>query len=131
MNQTLMGMVIEVMIFKFINSIFLVEPLHTFIYLRNRSPSSYLDGITPFEAWCGFKQKIKHLKTYGLVWYFLIPKEKRTKSDSRSMISMMIQCSKHKNGNRTLSDGKLVISWAVIFDETKITIAEGVNKLLS
>ena len=90
MNQTFIGMDRENTLFKCMKSTFLVDPIHTYIYLRNRFPSSSLHGITPFEAWYGFTPKNKHLRIFGLVCYAIIPKEKRTKLGSRSMKRMMI-----------------------------------------
>jgi hypothetical protein len=78
--------------------------------------------ITPFEAWYGFKPKVKHLCVFGSICYALVPKEKRTKLDSHSMKCMMIGYSDEKKGYRLLSNGKFVVSWDVIFDETKVNM---------
>jgi transposase InsO family protein len=55
MNQTLLGMARAMLFFKGLSSSYWDEVVHTTIYLRNQSPSSSLDGITPYEAWYGFK----------------------------------------------------------------------------
>jgi hypothetical protein len=62
--------------FKKLSSTYWAEEIHTTIYLRNRSPTASLDGITPYEAWFGFKLRVKHLSFFGLVCYALDPKEK-------------------------------------------------------
>ena len=79
MNQNLLGMARSMLFFKGLNSCYWDEEVHTTVYLRNRSPSSSLDGITPFEAWYGFKPMVKHLRVFGSVCYALVPKEKRKK----------------------------------------------------
>ena len=76
MNQILLGMAREMLFFKGLNSCYWVEAVHTAIYLRNRCPSSSLDGITPFEAWYGLKPMVKHLRVFGSVCYARVPKEK-------------------------------------------------------
>ena len=61
MNRTLMGMERSMMQFKGISSSYWVEAINTAIYLRNRSPTTSLDGVTPYESWYGYKPKVKHL----------------------------------------------------------------------
>ena len=46
MNQTLLIMVRAMLFFKGLSSCYWAEAVHTAVYLRNRSPSSSLDGIT-------------------------------------------------------------------------------------
>ena len=53
------------------------EACSTAIYLRNRLPHSFLDGITPFEGLYQCKPEIEHLRTFGASCYVHIPKEKR------------------------------------------------------
>ena len=53
------------------------EACSTAIYLRNRLPHSFLDGITPFEALYQYKPEIGHLRAFGASCYVHIPKEKR------------------------------------------------------
>jgi hypothetical protein len=47
--------------FKGLSPSYWVEEVHTTIYLRNISPTTYLNGITPYEVGYGFKPRIKHL----------------------------------------------------------------------
>jgi hypothetical protein len=85
MNRTLMGMEISMMQFKGLSTKYWVEAVHTTFYLRNRSPTSVLDGKITYEAWYNFKSKVNHLRVFGSTCYALVPKEKRTKLESRSM----------------------------------------------
>jgi hypothetical protein len=61
MNHTFLGMVRSMLTFKNLIPSYWAEAVHTVVYLRNRSPIAFLDGITPYEAWHGFKPRIKHL----------------------------------------------------------------------
>jgi hypothetical protein len=85
MNCTLLGMARSMLSFKRLSSTYWAEAIHTAIYLRNISPTAFLDGITPYEAWFGFKPRVKNIRVFGSVCYALVPKEKRTKLDSRSL----------------------------------------------
>lgn len=62
------------------------ELVTTANYLRNRSPSKAI-GKTPYEAFCGMKPSLGHLRAVGSVVYKLVPKERRRQSakfDTRS-----------------------------------------------
>jgi hypothetical protein len=130
MNRTLLGMVRFVLSFKRLSSKYWAEAIHTAIYLRNRSPTASLDGITPYEAWFGFKPRVKHLRVFGSVCYALVLKEKRTKLDSRSLKCTMIGYSDEKKGYRLLSDRKFIVSRDVIFYETESKSADEIESLL-
>jgi len=77
MNHTLLGMARSMSTFKKLSPIYWAEAIHRAIYLRNRSPTSSLDGITPYEAWFGFTPKVKHLRVFGSTCYALVLKEKK------------------------------------------------------
>eukprot|EP00253_Pinus_taeda_P003678 PITA_03678 len=62
---------------------FLAEAVDTTCYLVNRSPSSTLDDKTPQEVWTGKKPSLSHLRVFGCDAYVHVPKEKRTKLDSK------------------------------------------------
>ena len=47
MNHTLLGMARSMLTFKRLSPTYWAEAIHTTVYLRNRSPTSSLDGITP------------------------------------------------------------------------------------
>eukprot|EP00253_Pinus_taeda_P003684 PITA_03684 len=116
--------------FKKLSPIYWAKAIHTVVYLRNRSPTASLDGITPYEAWFGFTPKVKHFRVFGSMCYALVPKEKRTKLDSRSFKCTMIGYSNEKKGYRLLSNGKFIVSRDVIFYETKSKSAEEIEHLL-
>ncbi len=43
-----------------------------------------LGDETPFEAWFGKKPYVKHLKVFGCAAYSHVPKDQRTKLDSKA-----------------------------------------------
>ena len=62
---------------------FWAEAVETTCYLVNRSPSSALEEKSPQEVWTGKKPSLSHLKVFGCDAYVHVPKEKRTKLDSK------------------------------------------------
>ena len=63
---------------------FWVKVVETKCYLVNRSLSSTLEDKTPQEVWTGKKLSLSHLRLFGCDAYVRVPKEKRTKLDSKS-----------------------------------------------
>ncbi len=63
---------------------FWAEALSTASYFLNRSPTKTLGDETPFEAWFGKKPYVKHLKVFGCVAYSHLPKDQRTKLESKA-----------------------------------------------
>ena len=51
------------------------EALSTAAYLRNRSPTKAVKGMTPYEAWTGEKPLVDHLRAFGCQAYAQIPKD--------------------------------------------------------
>eukprot|EP00253_Pinus_taeda_P028970 PITA_28970 len=63
---------------------FWAKAVETACYLVNRSPSSALEDKTPQEVWTSKKPSISHLGVFRCDAYVHVPKEKRTKLDSKS-----------------------------------------------
>ena len=124
MNRTFLGMARSMLTFKKLSPLYWAEAIHITFYLRNRSPTASLDGITPYESWFGFKPWVKHLRVFGWVCYALVPKEKWTKIDSRSLKCTIIGYSDEKKGYQILSNEKFIVSRDVIFDENESKSAE-------
>jgi hypothetical protein len=55
------------------------------VYLRNRSPTTALDNMTPYEAWRGEKPNLSHLRVFGCRAHMHLDKTKRSKLDARSI----------------------------------------------
>jgi len=81
-NHTLLGMAISMITFRNLCPLYSTKEMCNVVYLRNRSPTSSLDGITPYDAWFGFKPRVKHLIVFSSICYALVQKEKRTNLDS-------------------------------------------------
>jgi len=45
------------------------EALNFMVYCKNRSPTKALNGMTPFEAWYGYKPRLDHMHAFGCVAY--------------------------------------------------------------
>lgn len=58
--------------------------LSTTVYLRNRSPTKAVKGMTPFEAWTGEKPNVDHLRVFGCTVYAHVPKDERKKLDPKA-----------------------------------------------
>jgi hypothetical protein len=126
-----MGMARSMMQFKGLSTKYWVETVHIFVYLINQSPTSTLDGQTPYKYWYGFKPKVNHLRVFGSTCYTLVPKKKRTKLENQSMKCIFIGYSDEKKGYRLLSDGKIIICRDANFDETESKNFDEINHLLS
>jgi hypothetical protein len=58
--------------------------VETAVYLINRSPTTTLKDMTPFEAWTGKRPNIGRLHTFGETGYVHIPPETRRKWTKKS-----------------------------------------------
>ena len=98
------------------------EAILTATYLANRHPTTALDGVTPLEAWTGRKPDIHHLRVFGCDAYVLIPKEKRTKLDDKTMKCRMLGYCSESKCYRLLDPGtnKVIRSRDVVFNEDSI-----------
>jgi len=108
MNKTLMGMEISMLHFNGWSTQYWAKVVNTTLYIRNRSPASSLDGITPYEVWYGTKSSLNYLRVFGSTCYALVPKEKRTKLENQSMKCILIGYLDEKKGYRFLSNGKFL-----------------------
>jgi hypothetical protein len=76
---------------------FWVEAINSAVYLKNRSPTRYIDNVTPFEAFNGSKPTVHNLKVFGCKAFAHIPKENRRKLDAKSTKCIFIgYCSEFK-----------------------------------
>jgi len=77
---------------------FWVEAVETTYYLVNISPSSTLEDMYPQEVWTSKKSSLSHLRVFGYDAYVHVPKEKRTKLDSKSKRCIFIGYKDGLNG---------------------------------
>lgn len=98
------------------------EAVMTAIYLKNRSPTAALSGLTPEEIWTGSKPDLRHLHVFGCIAYSLVPEQKRRKLDPKSKKLVFVGYSETSKGYR-LSDPsdptKVILSRNVAFIENK------------
>ena len=101
------------------------EALMTAMYLTNRSPTTALKDVTPYELWHGLKPDISNLKIFGSRAYAHIPKSNRQKLDQTS--SPMIMVGYVTNGYRLYDpeSDKIVSARNVTFDE-KVPLVSGI-----
>lgn len=55
------------------------------VHILNRCPTLILGDVTPSEKWSKHKPAVDHLKVFGCTAYALIPYEKRTKLEEKSI----------------------------------------------
>ena len=79
---------------------FWAEAISTAAYLRNRSPTSAVEGTTPHEAWYGRKPRVEHLRVFGSTAYVHIPKDERGKLDSKSRKCILLGYGSVRKGYR-------------------------------
>ena len=98
---------------------FWAEALSTCVYLRNRSPTKAVTGVTPYEAWSGTKPDVSHLRVCGCSAYALVPKVERSKLDSKTRKCVLLGYGSNQIGYRLydLDCKKVVHSRDVTFDE--------------
>ena len=111
-----------------------LEIASTVVYLKNRSPSTALEGITPHEAWTGHKPDLSHLRVLGSTVYVHVAKGIRKKLDYHTRKCRLVGYG-GTNQWKCWDDekGDVIIAWDTIFDEEPITntatLKEPVNSL--
>ena len=60
------------------------EAVATAVYIPNRSPTSALEKMTPYEAWYEKKPNVNHFKVFGCLAYVHVPDQNRKKLDAKS-----------------------------------------------
>lgn len=96
------------------------EAVSTATYILNRSPTKRLEGVTPEEAWSGYKSEVSHFKKIGYVCYKHIPDQLRKRLDSKG--EAMILVGYHATGGCRLCNPltkEVMVSRNVVVDEYK------------
>eukprot|EP00253_Pinus_taeda_P028404 PITA_28404 len=103
--------------------------VETTCYLVNRSPSSALEDKTPQEVWTSKKPFVSHLRVFGCDAYVHVPKEKRTKLDSKYEKCIFIRYKDGLKGYKlwNLVTWKVVYNQDVVFREVKDVIKHEVQ----
>ena len=91
----------------------------TYVHTRNRTPTSALNGDTPYYHWKGKKPDISYFRIFGCLAYVLIRKEKRKALQPHSKRCIFIG---YPDGVKAWQfwdpiDKKVIISSHAVFDE--------------
>ena len=121
MNRTLVETVRSMLSDSKLPKRFWAEALSTAVYLRNRSPTRAVDGMTPFEAWNNVKPDVGHLRVFGCLCYAHIPKDERQKLDVKARKCIMLGYGTETKAYRLydVERSKVVFSRDVVFNEAK------------
>ena len=98
---------------------FWAEAISTAAYLRNRSPTSVVEGMTPHEAWYGRKPRVEHLRVFGCTAYVHVSKDERGKLDSKTKKCTLLGYGSVRKGYRVFDQLTWKVSYSrnVKFDE--------------
>ena len=90
MNRTLVEAARSMMYHANMPQKFWAEAVNTAVYLRNRSPTISLKGVTPYESLYGEKPDVSNLKVFGCAAYIHVAKQKRKKFDPKSQKAVFV-----------------------------------------
>ena len=126
MNRTLVETVRSMLVNSNLPCTFWAEALSTATYLRNRSPTKAVSGMTPYEAWTGIKPQVGGLRVFGCQAFVHIPKEERKKLEVKSRKCVLLGYGSTTKGYRLYDPqkGKVFHSRDVIFNEQKYGLDE-------
>lgn len=121
MNRTLVETVRAMLRDSKLPKRFWAEALSTSTYLRNRSPTRGVQGMTPYEVWTGRKPNVSNFSTFGCSAYVHIPKDERKKIDSKTRPCIFHGYGETTKGFRLYDEekGRVFYSRDVIFNERK------------
>ncbi len=105
------------------------ETLSTAAYLRNRSPTRSVEGMTPFEALHRKKPDVGHLRVFGCAVYAHISKDERKKLDAKAKRCVLVGYGTEVKGYWAFDPltRKVVYSRDVRFNEEQTGIEKGVR----
>ena len=120
LNRTLVETSRSMLIDSKLPKKFWAEAVSTAVYLKNRSPSKPLQGMTPYEAWHGNKPSVSHLRVFGCDAYAHIPRDERSKFDSKARKCILLGYGQATKGYRLYDNerGKVIHSRDVRFNES-------------
>ena len=119
MNRTLVETVRSMLSDANLPKRFWAETLSTAVYLRNRSPTTVVQGKTPFEAWMKEKPNVGHLKVFGCLCYAHVAKDERQKFDAKARKCIMLGYGTETKAYRLydIERKKVFFSRDVVFNE--------------
>ena len=89
------------------------------IHVLNRSPSSALKDIIPYEAWFGRKPSVEHFRVFGCQAYVHVQKKKHTSLEPKSRRCIFLGYPPDYKGWKVYDPltRKITISRDIIFDD--------------
>ena len=106
MNRTLVESVRSVLSGANLPHKFWAKAVATVVYLRNRSPTKTIDGMTPFEAWKKKRPSISHLRVFVCKANAHVPKDERGKLDSKARKCILVGYGEETKGYRLYDPNK-------------------------
>ncbi len=120
MNRTVINLVRSMLHSADLDKRFWAEALSTAVYIRNRVPSRSLPkDETPYTLWFGSIPDLSHLRIFGSKCWYMIPKTKLRKLDSRAREALLIGYATQSKGYKLwdIELMKPIISRDVKFNE--------------
>jgi len=98
---------------------FWAEAVNTANYLRNRCPTTCLDGKSPYEAWHGKPPNVSHLREFGCKVFCLDSSIGKSKLEVRSTEGVLVGYSEASKDYRVWvpTNGKVTINRDIKFLE--------------
>lgn len=95
------------------------EATNAAVYILNRTGTSSVKGVSPFELWFGKQPQIDHLKVFGSKVFTHIPQEKRRKWDRKAEEGVFVGYCENTKGFRIWQPevNKIIVSRDIIFKE--------------
>ncbi|KAA0065975.1 integrase [Cucumis melo var. makuwa] len=118
-NRTIMEMVRSMLKAKNLPNEFWGDAVACTVYILNRAPTKSVPGMTPYEAWCGEKPSVSHLRVFGSIAYSHIPNQLRGRLDDKSEKCIMVGYNENSKAYRLYNpvSRKIIISRDVIFSK--------------
>jgi len=124
MNRTLLDMARCLLLQSGLSASFWSEAVATACHIRNRCPTSSLNGSIPFEKWTGEKVKVNYLKTFGTKVLVLDKNPSKDKLAQRSVEGIFVGYPREKRDFRVW-----ISSSRQIIDARDVKFVEEVRKV--
>ena len=126
MNRTIVEMARTMLAAACLPSSFWELAIDAAVYCRNRCPTTSLDGRTPYEAWCGSKPRVAHMRIFGCLAYDHVRKPLRGKTEVKAKACIFVGYSPdsatYRLWDQQSESGKLITSRDVYFVEGQLGI---------
>lgn len=125
-NRTLLNSVRAMLHDGQLDDRFWPEALRTAVYVHNRVPTRAVAGRTPYEAWCGRKPGVSHLRAFGCLAFAHVPATGRGKLDLRARKCVFLGYEPDRKAYRLwdIDARKIIVSRDVDFWEDRVWTCE-------